>query len=596
MPSGRKLAAGVQTRREFLKAAGVGAAAMAMPRLLRAGEGPTAKPRRPNVVLVMTDDQGYGDLGCHGNKAIITPNLDKLHGESVRLTNFHVSPTCSPTRAALMTGRYCNRTGVWHTIMGRSLLRADEVTIADVFKTAGYATGLFGKWHLGDNYPFSPEHRGFDTVVRHGGGGIGQTPDYWGNDYFDDTYWHNGKCVKHSGYCTDVWFDEAMKFIESSARAGTPFFCYLPTNAPHSPYNVPPKYAEMYAGKSGVPNAQFYGMITNIDENMGRLVRKLDELGVADDTVLIFMTDNGTSAGFRGGAGFNAGMRGNKGSEYDGGHRVPCFIRCGRGQIGQPRDIGRLTSHIDILPTLAEFCGLKAPQHVKWDGMSLLPLLAGRDWGDRVIITDSQRLEQPVKWRKSAVMTDRWRLINGQELYDMNADPRQEKDVSGSHGKVVKKLRDEYDKWWADVSKRFDEYCRTVIGSDKANPVRLTCHDWHSKSVPWHQGMIRAGAYGHSLWAVEIASDGQYEFALRRWPEELDKPITAAIPGGNAVAAVKARLRIAGVDETKGVDKAAKAVTFKVNLKAGPAELRASFVNPKGTAFGAYYVYVRRIA
>ena len=200
----------------------------------------TSTPGRqapPNVVLVVTDDQGYGDLGCHGNPILRTPNLDALYRRSVRLTDFHVGPTCAPTRASLMTGRYCNRTGVWHTIMGRSLLRRDEVTMADVFAAGGYRTGIFGKWHLGDNYPYRPQDRGFHEVLIHGGGGVGQTPDAWGNDYFDDTYLHNGTPEKFSGYCTDVWFDGAMRFIEDNRDR--PFFAYLATNAPHSPYRVP---------------------------------------------------------------------------------------------------------------------------------------------------------------------------------------------------------------------------------------------------------------------------------------------------------------------------------------------------------------------
>ncbi|MHC4984164.1 MAG: arylsulfatase, partial [Planctomycetota bacterium] len=542
------------TRREFLKKVGVGTAAIALPRLARSARPVRPERTRPNVVLVITDDQGYGDLGCHGNKLIRTPNLDRLYAQSARLTNFHVSPSCSPTRASLMTGRYSNRTGVWHTIMGRSLLRADEITMADVFKAGGYVTGLFGKWHLGDNYPFSPRYRGFETVVRHGGGGIGQTPDYWGNDYFDDTYQHNGKLVKHTGYCTDVWFDEAIKFIKAAVEEKNPFFCYLPTNAPHGPFNVPAKYSELYRDKEGVPNADFYGMITNIDENMGKLMLQLDELGVADETILIFMTDNGTSAGLRGGEGFNAGMRGGKASEYDGGHRVPCFIRYG-GRIKAGRDIGRITAHIDLLPTLAELCGLNAADGVNWDGASLAPLLAGEEvgWPERAIITDSQRAENPVKWRKSCLMTHRWRLVNGKELYDVTRDPGQQQDIAKKHPKVVKRLRKKYEKWWADVSKRFDEYCRTVIGSDRENPVSLTGHDWHGGAAPWHQSHIRKAVVANGFWALKIERDGTYELALRRWPVALNKPITAAVEDGEAIRATKARLKIADVDETKPV-------------------------------------------
>ncbi|MEM7236195.1 MAG: sulfatase-like hydrolase/transferase, partial [Planctomycetota bacterium] len=203
-----------------------------------------------NVVLVITDDQGYGDVGAHGNTMIRTPNLDAFHKNAVRFTNFHVDPTCSPTRAALMSGRYSTRTGVWHTIMGRSLMSPKEFTLAELLKTGGYATGCFGKWHLGENYPLRPQDQGFDATFVHGGGGVGQGPDYWGNDYFDDTYFRNGVPEKVEGYCTDVWFREAIRFIDK--HKSRPFFTYISTNAPHGPYLVDPKYSKPYEEK-GVP-------------------------------------------------------------------------------------------------------------------------------------------------------------------------------------------------------------------------------------------------------------------------------------------------------------------------------------------------------
>ena len=250
---------------------------------------------RPNIVIILTDDQGYGDVACLGNKEIKTPAMDRLYADSVRLTNFHVDPTCSPTRSALMTGRYSSRTGVWHTIMGRSIMHPDEVTIAEIFAQGGYRTGCFGKWHLGDNFPCRPQDQGFHEVLVNGGGGVTQTPDYWGNDYFDDTYWHNGKPTKQTGYCTDVFFNGAMRFIEKNKNR--PFFCYIPTNAAHGPFLVAKKYSEPYK-KMGIasPRAEFYGMITNIDENLARLRKKLKSLGLEENTILIFMTDNGTAA------------------------------------------------------------------------------------------------------------------------------------------------------------------------------------------------------------------------------------------------------------------------------------------------------------
>ncbi|MHC4477178.1 MAG: arylsulfatase [Planctomycetota bacterium] len=580
-----------QTRREFLKTVGLAAtwapALALLPGCSTMARAVDKKSRPPNVVLVMTDDQGYGDLSCHGNPVQKTPNLDILHSQSVRLTEFHVCPTCSPTRASLMTGRYCNRTGVWHTVQGRSLLRKDEVTMADLFAGGGYRTGIFGKWHLGDNYPFRPQDRGFHDVLIHKGGGIGNTQDYWGNDYFDDTYFRNGKPEKFKGYCTDVWFNEAMKFIE--ANKDKPFFCYLPTNAPHGPFRVPDKYSRPYMGK-GVKYL-FCGMIANIDENMGRLMDKLKELGIEDNTILIFMTDNGTSGGR-----FFARMRGSKGSEYDGGHRVPFFVRWPGGGLEGGVDISRLTAHIDVLPTLIELCGLKQPADVKFDGDSLVPLLKRNDknWPDRTIVTDSQRVEYPIKWHKSTVMTDRWRLINGKELYDIKASRVQKKDLAEKHPEVVAKLRRQYDNWWADISKRFVEYCEIIIGSDMENPSMLTSHDWHEHG-PWNQEQIRRAQKRNSFWAVEAAVDGEYEIELRRWPKEADAPITAAIEGGEAISATTAKLRIAGFNETKEIPGNAKAVTFRTKLRAGKAKLQTWFTDENGQSRGAYYVYVKRL-
>jgi len=441
------------------------------------------------VVLIITDDQGYGDLGCHGNPVLKTPNLNRIWADSVRLTNFHVCPTCSPTRAALMTGLYNNRTGVWHTIAGRSLLREGVPTMADLFRAAGYRTAIFGKWHLGDNYPFRPQDRGFEEVLIHKGGGVGQTPDFWGNDYFDDTYFRNGRPERVRGYCTDVWFREAVRFIERCAREGAPFFCYIATNAPHSPYRVPEGYAAPYRGRVPEARAKFYGMIANLDENVGKLWAALRRLGMEDDTVRVFTTDNGSSEGCsldRGGFvkdGYNAGMRGKKGWIYEGGHRVPLFIRWPGGGLSGGRDVPQLASAIDLLPTLLDLCGIGPPEGAKFDGLSLKPLLMGetRRWPDRAIVVDSQwGRERAVKWENSCVMTQRWRLVNGEELFDMLHDPGQRLDVSRKYPGVVSRLREVYERWWEDVSKGFDPPPAIVIGSEHENPSTLTAHDWHA--------------------------------------------------------------------------------------------------------------------
>lgn len=576
-------------RREFLKrcaAAGAGGVVLSN-RGMKLNIG-----ARPNVVLVMTDDQGYFDLACHGNPDIHTPNIDKLFSESVRLTNFHVSPTCSPTRAALMTGRYNNRTGVWHTIMGRSLIRKDEVTMADVFADSDYRTGFFGKWHLGDNYPFRPQDRGFDYVVMHGGGGVGQGPDYWGNDYFDDMYFRNGVEERFAGYCTDIWFDEAMKFIERNKER--PFFCYIPTNAPHGPLNIATKYSQPYVDKGVSGNqAKFYGMITNIDENMGLLMTQLKQLGLEKNTILVWMTDNGSSAGYK------VINRGGKGSEYDGGHRVPCFVRWPGADMVGGRDVTKLTAHIDLLPTFIELCNLRSPAGVAFDGASIAQLLKGDEsgWPDRTLVVDSQRIENPEKWRKSAVMTDKWRLVDQFELYDMENDIGQLDDVAAlpENAAILAQLQQSYNDWWDSISERFDEYCEIIIGSDEQNPTRLMSHDWHEQAEH-SQGGVANGNEKNGFWAVEIDRAGTYEFELRRWPVEVNAPITAAIPDGTAIAADNARLKIANIDESKPVTASDVGITFQVQLSPQKTTLQTWFTDSQsGQSRGAYYVYAKRL-
>ena len=336
-----------------------------------------ASSNRPNVVIVITDDQGYGDLGSTGNPIIQTPMLDSLAKESVCLTDYHVAPTCSPTRAALMSGHWTNRTGAWHTIMGRSMLREDEGTLGQFFQDAGYRTGMFGKWHLGDNFPYRPEDRGFEEVYRHGGGGVGQTPDVWDNSYFDGGYFHNGEIVEAKGFCTDVFFEQANRFITESAKSGKPFLAYISTNAPHGPFHCPQKYMDLYEGQSPTIQA-FYGMITNIDENVGKTRDLLKDLGVYKNTIFIFTTDNGTA---RGREIFNAGMRGQKGSEYDGGHRVPFMLHWPNGGMAEKREIGTLCHAVDIAPTLLDLIGAPMPEEYQFDGVSIKSLLQGK--GDR---------------------------------------------------------------------------------------------------------------------------------------------------------------------------------------------------------------------
>ncbi len=587
--------------------------------------------KQPNIVLVLTDDQGYGDLGCTGNPFVQTPNVDAFYAQSVRLTDYHVGPTCAPTRAGLLTGHYANSTGVWHTIGGRSLLREDEWTLAAALAEAGYATGIFGKWHLGDAWPYRPQDRGFGSAVVHGGGGISQTPDFWGNDYFDDTYFVNGEPGAFEGYCTDVWFDLAQRFILDNRDR--PFFCYIPTNAPHSPYNVEKRYADLYRQKEPESRARFHGMITNIDENFARLRAYLGQLGLEENTILIFMTDNGTSGGAavdeRGHVvhGYNAGMRGLKGSPYDGGHRVPFFIRYPAGGIGGGKDVRCITANVDFMPTMLDLCGVEAPEDRTFDGRSLVPLLraasAGNpppaDWPDRVLVTDSQRLTNPVMWRQSATMTNRWRLVNGTELYDIKIDPGQVRDVAGEHPEVIGRLRAEYERWWEKVSKQFDRAIPLAIGADGWNGSTLTAHDLRNEEcdVPWNQGHIRAGHLSRGHWEFRVDAPGTYAFELRRWPEELGYALSAGIAepdiewrrdlidredwslyeGGAALSISAARLRVGDREVEQEIDPetgaSASAARFTLDLPAGETRLEASFT-VNGEEVSAYYVSVNR--
>ncbi|MBO9606090.1 MAG: arylsulfatase [Paenibacillaceae bacterium] len=481
---------------------------------------------KPNIVLVITDDQGYGDLGCHGNPVLRTPHLDRMFEDSVRLADFHVGPTCAPTRAGLMTGHDHNSTGVWHTIGGRSLLREGEVSLADLCRANGYATGLFGKWHLGDNYPYRPQDRGFDEAVVHGGGGIGQTPDYWGNDYFDDTYYDRGAPRSFEGYCTDVWFRLGLEFIERCCDDDEPFLCVIATNAPHAPFQVEERYAAPYLGRVPDDRAKFYGMIACIDDNFGVLRRRLVQLNAADDTILIFMTDNGSATGCeldQGGfvaEGYNAGMRGKKGSPYEGGHRVPLFLRWPAGGIGGGRDVGELAAYTDVVPTLLDLCGMAAPEGLAFDGRSLAPLLRGTQepWPARAVVTDSQRVPVPVKWKSSAVMRGKWRLINGSELYRLDVDPGQRNDVAAQYPQLIDELRQAYDRWWERVSRQFGEEIPIRIGSPHEPVARITSHDWRggASDCAWNQGQIRAGKRCHSYVEVAVEAAGRYRFELRR--------------------------------------------------------------------------------
>ena len=566
----------------------------------------TVWAKKPNVIIIMTDDQGYGDLGCHGNPILKTPNLDQLHSESVRFTDFHVSPFCTPTRAALMTGNHPGVTGAYRTSAGRTMLHPSEKTIANHFAENGYKTGMTGKWHLGDNAPHRPQDRGFQDAIWHRCGGVGQASDHWGNDYFDDTYERvrpgsrEGTFEKFDGYCTDVWFREGMRFITKNKN--NPFFLYIATNAPHGPYRVDPKWAMPYKRKD-VNNANFFGMIANIDHNLGLLRDHLKDLNLDENTILIFMTDNGTSAGckFPGldaqpTLGFNAGMRGRKSSIYEGGHRVPFFLHWPAGGYSKGRDIESLAAHIDILPTLSDLCKLPKPdKRYDVDGLSLSPLLTGKtnNWKRNHLFLQyhggAYHKFKLGPLTNSVVMTEKWRLVNtgrAQELYDIQSDPSQRNNIASQRPEIIKNLRTAYQSFWQRVSPGLKPVA-IDIGDLTENPSVLCSQDWRPETgnPPWNFSSIKKIPKVTHPWLVNILEAGKYRFTLRQWPKEADKPIIG----------VKAKIKIAGMEKEALIKDGSKEIDFTLSLPSGITELWTYIYNQQGQVGGAYFTEVEKL-
>lgn len=566
--------------------------------LLRGAPAPAG---RPNILLVVADDQGYGDFSVHGNPVLHTPHLDRLHGESVRFTDFHVAPMCTPTRGQLMTGVDALRNGAMNVSSGRTNLRREFPTLPGIFAAHGYRTGLFGKWHLGDNYPYRPQDRGFEESIWFPSSHIPSAAGYFNNDYFDDVYRHNGAERRFDGYCTDVFFREAKAWMRRQAERGEPFLCYLALNAPHGPLFVPSRYRDPYRGQKPAI-ASFFGMIANIDENMGHLDAFLRTSGLRENTILIYLTDNGTATGD---PVFNAGMRGKKIALYEGGHRVPLFIRWPGGKLRPPGDIGELAQVQDLLPTLLELCRVPAPAGAAFDGLSLAGLLRGtaKSLPDRMLVTQFSRMNDPrPKPGDAAVLWKKWRLVAGQELYDLATDPAQARNVIHQHAEVAERMRAHYARWWAGVEPRVNEFAPIHVGSPQENPTMLSACDWRDVFLD-QQAQIRQVKRNGS-WTLWVDREGDYEFSLRRWPVEADAPIVAAMPDYQAVDGIyragvafpvaRADLRVAGVERSSAVTAADKAIAFRVPLASGPAELQTWYRDAAGAEIaGAYYVYVR---
>lgn len=571
---------------------------------------------QPNVILVMTDDQGYGDLSCHGNPILQTPQIDRLYGESIRLTDYHVTPMCTPSRGQLLTGIDAARNGAVNVSSGRTLLRTDLPTMANYFSGNGYATAMFGKWHLGDNYPYWPELRGFQEAVWFPSSHISSVPDYWGNDYFDDTYIHNGRQEKYKGYCTDVFMDNAMKWIRSSSANHKPFFVYLPLNAPHSPWFAPEENVKEITAaieKTSFSKLEpklknnlihYLAMIRNIDSNMGRLMDFLKQNKLEDNTILIFTTDNGSTFGPDY---YNAGMRGKKTELWEGGHRVPFFIRWPKGNLGGGRDIAGLTEVQDVLPTLMDLCGLSKKASPKLDGISLAPVLKGKASipADRTFVINYSRMpssfdypspSSPSIMRKngSVVLWKRWRLVEGNSLYDLDTDPLQKNNVIGQHKEIAAKMNATNDTWWNAVSATANETRPVIIGNDSANPVMLTSCEWMDVLLD-QQAQVLSGLHRNSYWNLDVAKAGEYEFELRRWPRESDKALAEGEGDGTALPIANARLAVDDQMHRLKLPQGAKAAVFTIRLEAGPVRLHSWFDDKNNQSIcGAYYVYVRR--
>lgn len=509
--------------------------------LLAVSISTAAESGRPHVIVIMTDDQGGWDYGFMGNSVVKTPHLDAMAARGAHMTRFYVSPVCTPTRANLMTGRYNYRTRAIDTYIGRAMMDTEEVTIAEALGQAGYATGIFGKWHLGDSYPLRPQDQGFDEVLVHRGGGIGQPSDPPGGEgkYTDPILQHNGEEKEFKGYCSDVYFDHAISFLEQQHKNGKPTFVYLPMNAPHGPYDdVPEGLLKKYKGMNlrgtfpkGFADRQFkrhedrtariFAMEENVDENVGKLFRSLKQMGAYENTLVFFLNDNGPN-----GPRFVGPHRGSKASIYEGGIRSPLLAHWpAKIPAGQTSDL--MSAHYDVFPTILDAAGVKKPADLKLDGVSILSALRGMKMErmNRHIYLQWHRGDAPVPYRNGAVVTARYKLLwgnyggefapknHGPELYDLKLDPKETKNLISAKPEVFRNLKKRYDHWFSDVSStRPNNYDppRIHIGNPKERTTVLTRQDWRYRG-PNGKGWT-PDAQGH--WLVTVEKRGKYDVRI----------------------------------------------------------------------------------
>ncbi|MEM1331666.1 MAG: arylsulfatase [Planctomycetota bacterium] len=571
---------------------------------------PDRSGQRPNVILIMVDDQGYGDLSAHGNPVLRTPSLDRLHAESVRFTDFHVAPMCSPTRGQLITGRDAMKNGCTAVCQGRSMVRADIPTMAEFFANAGYATSHIGKWHMGDSYPHRPQDRGFQDTLHHRAWGITSLADHWGNDYFDPVLNHNGVDKQMTGYCTDIFFDYAMDWITSQQQddGEQPFFMYLATNTPHVPDIVARSFSEPYEGTfEGKPiPAKFFGMIANIDTNVGRLEQFLMSSGLRDNTVLIYMSDNGTQSAAAQEI-HNAGMRGMKTSVYEGGHRVPFFLRWPAGPVRHGRDASVLTQVQDVLPTLIEICNLDSASGDnpslarRFDGMSFANVLES-DSGtlpDRKLVI--QYRVSGEKWDPAVVLWNSWRLVNRNELYNITSDPGQASNVIDQHPEIAEAMEAHYDAWYEDAKPQFDIERWIRVGTENQEPMMLYAQDWVGDYCDNLGGLTDGWAIGY--WNIEVVAEGVYEIELWRWPDESGLPLNAGYASDftrgtrGQKPIVAANVQIAGENYTLDSLPDDTSVVFRIHLEPGKHRLQTNLLGMHDqTICSAMYTRLTRLS
>ncbi|NLX22157.1 MAG: sulfatase-like hydrolase/transferase [Phycisphaerae bacterium] len=547
-----------------------------------------AQRAMPNIVLIVTDDQGWWDMGAHGNATISTPVMDRLTAEGVSFSRFYATPVCAPTRAGLMTGRHHHRTGAIDTYMGRDTLDPAEVTLGQIMQRRGYRTGLVGKWHLGRYRRYHPNLRGFSEF-------FGFWQYGYVNRYDDpDELFHQAEPVITTGYITDVLTEAATEFIRADRLQ--PFFLALCYNAPHSPYLVPDRYIEPYLAK-GLPlsQARVYGMITCLDDNLGRLLAVLDETGIAQDTVVIFMSDNGGVSSY-----FKAGLRGQKGTVYEGGIRVPFIVRWS-GRLPAGARIEGMAQHIDVLPTLCELTGADLPSDRPIDGRSLWPLIQqGSGASPHEYLFHQWCRVRPDASKGWAVHHGRHKLVNG-ELYDLEADPGEKTDLANQRPELVRPLREAFLKWFEEVTAGRDDGPPAIqVGREDENPVELDIA-WarligespglHYQFRSYYRDVIidwRKADEGLA-WSIDVTRPGGYEVILQY-----------ACPPHEAGSLVRVSVGDAALDtviEATAAQDVYRPVTIgTLTLAAGPATLE---MRPVAVAGGELMrlnrVWLRRV-